>query len=149
MCSGMEEFGLSTWPKCTAVPHACQPSIADFNNTNHVPTHRLAEALLYYMPLEAASSLVACMAELSPPGVYSYRYDTRHASLKGACTHAPQRPANHAHVNTCAHASAGSELIATCIDEDLLEASRSRMPQGHHFRGQCWHCSMSKVLSPV
>ncbi|KAL6751803.1 hypothetical protein V8C86DRAFT_2769202 [Haematococcus lacustris] len=54
------------------------------------PTIWLLEALIYYMPLDAADSLLAAMATLSPPS---------------------------------------SRLLLTCIDQELLEASQTQLPQ--------------------
>jgi hypothetical protein len=59
------------------------------------PTLWVLEALIYYLPLEAAEKLLVELADSSAPG---------------------------------------SRLAATCVDAELLEASRSGVPSGHVFK---------------
>ncbi|KAJ9511685.1 hypothetical protein QJQ45_017988 [Haematococcus lacustris] len=71
---------------CTSL--AAVLSVAGFDP--RTPTIWLLEALIYYMPLDAADTLLAAMATLSPPS---------------------------------------SRLLLTCIDQELLEASQTQLPQ--------------------
>jgi O-methyltransferase involved in polyketide biosynthesis len=59
-----------------------------------IQTIWVLEALVYYLPLQAAGQLWEALAQLCP---------------------------------------AGSVQIVTCVDAELLEASRSRVPAGHVF----------------
>ncbi|GFR50224.1 hypothetical protein Agub_g12403, partial [Astrephomene gubernaculifera] len=71
-----------------------------------LPTLWVLEALLYYMPLAAASDLLVQLIEVSEPR---------------------------------------SRLVATCVDRELLEASRRGVPKGHVF-ADLWHFDAGELL---
>ncbi|GLC49977.1 hypothetical protein PLESTB_000329000 [Pleodorina starrii] len=70
------------------------------------PTIWVLEALLYYMPLAAASELLCSLAGLS---------------------------------------AAGSRLVVSCVDRELLEASWRGVPKGHVF-ADLWHFETEALL---
>ncbi|GLC46460.1 hypothetical protein PLESTM_001877900 [Pleodorina starrii] len=70
------------------------------------PTIWVLEAVLYYMPLAAASELLCSLAALS---------------------------------------AAGSRLVVSCVDRELLEASLRCVPKGHVF-ADLWHFETEALL---
>ncbi|KXZ52571.1 hypothetical protein GPECTOR_9g615 [Gonium pectorale] len=81
-------------------------ALAAHGHDPRVATLWVLEALLYYMPLAAADSLLGQLAAVSAPG---------------------------------------SRLVATCVDGELLEASRSGVPKGHVF-ADLWHFEAEELL---